>query len=84
MEFRGKFLAVESSSFNDRVTGKIIPYWRLHAWVPGALKYKMLKCSEDTFKKIQEQEVKFGDDFTCTVEEGANEKGIAFLRIIRW
>jgi hypothetical protein len=81
MKFEGIFLGLESATFEAE--GKQIPYYRVHAWVPGTMKYKKLKVSGNLLEQGI-KELKFGDRFTCEVEEGATEKGMSFLKIINW
>jgi len=83
MQFEGKFLGFESLTF-DAADGKTIPYYRLHAWVPGTMKYKMLKVSGAVKEAVEASNLNFGDAFICEVEEGATDKGVSFLKIVKW
>lgn len=83
MKFEGIFLALEALSF-EAEDGKVIPYYKLHAWTPITNTYKPLKVREQEYKQIEQSGIKFGDAFSCTVEEGASDKGKAFLKIVRW
>lgn len=83
MKFEGTFLGYEMHTFTAE-DGKVVPYGRLYAWVKGANKFHALKVRGEDLKTIEAAGLKFGDDFTCEVEAGATDKGVAFLKIVRW
>jgi len=83
MQFEGKFLGAVEDTFETE-EGKTLKYFVLHAWSDKTVKYFRIKVKEPEYKKIVEANMNFGDDFTCEVEPGVDQKGKAFLRVVKW
>lgn len=84
MHLKAKFLASEKKTFTAE-DGREVTYMRIYAWVPDVLKAKELRIATDQISQIEDADLKFGDEFECTVEEGVSAKTHeAFLKVMQW
>jgi len=84
MHLEALFLAAEKKSFVAKDDGRTIEYLRVHAWIPETHSYKELRVIMGLNDEIEKAHLEFGDKFTCTVTEGVDPKGTAFLKVIEW